>query len=98
VNLDSLNLRHLYEDSRAVIAMAENPSKRKGARHIVTREHFADQLVKDCMVKLVQCRTNKMVEDALRKNLQAPAFEHDDDDVFYLLLLCVPITVHCKTH
>jgi hypothetical protein len=47
---------HLYEDSRAVIAMAENPSNRKGARHIGTREHFVDQLVKDRIVKLVQCR------------------------------------------
>jgi hypothetical protein len=55
---------YLYEDSRAVIAMAENPSNRKGARHIDTREHFVDQLVKDRIVKLVQCRTHKMVADA----------------------------------
>jgi hypothetical protein len=55
--------------------MAENPSNRKGARHIDTREHFVDQLVKDRIVKLVQCRTNKMVADALTKNLPAPAFE-----------------------
>jgi hypothetical protein len=33
---------YLYEDSRAVIAMSENPSNRKGARHIDTREHFVD--------------------------------------------------------
>ena len=66
---------HLYEDSRAVIAMAENPSNRKGARHIDTREHFVDQLVKDRIIKLVQCRTSKMVADALTKNLPAPAFE-----------------------
>ena len=64
---------HLYEDSRAVIAMAENPSNRKGARHIDTREHFVDQLVKDRIIKLAQCRTNKMVADALTKNLPAPA-------------------------
>jgi hypothetical protein len=68
---------HLYEDSRAVIAMAENPCNRKGARHIGTREHFVDQLVKDRIVKLVQCRTNKMVADALTENLPAPAFEQD---------------------
>ena len=64
-----------YLTARAVIAMAENPSNRKGARHIDTREHFVDQLVKDRIVKLVQCRTNKMVADALTKNLPAPAFE-----------------------
>jgi hypothetical protein len=38
---------HLYEDSRAVIVSAENPSNRKGARHIDTREHFVDQLAKE---------------------------------------------------
>ena len=66
---------YLYEDSRAVIAMAENPSNRKGARHIDTREHFVDKLVKDHTIELVQCRTNKMVANALTKNLPAPAFE-----------------------
>ena len=66
---------YLYEDSRSVIAMAEKSSNRKGALQIDTREHFADQLVKDRIVKLVQCRTNKMVADALTKNLPAPAFE-----------------------
>jgi hypothetical protein len=60
---------------RAVIEMAKNPSNSKGARHIDTREHFFDQLVKDRIVKLVQCRTNKMVADALTKNLSAPVFE-----------------------
>ena len=45
---------HLFEDSRAVIAMAENPSNRKGVRHIDMREHFIDQLVNDHIIKLVQ--------------------------------------------
>ena len=70
VSLDFLNW-----GSRAVIAMAENPSNRKGERHIDTREHFVDQLVKDRIVKLVQCKPNKMVADALTKNLPAPAFD-----------------------
>ena len=78
-----LAVMHLYEDSRAVIAMAENPSIRKGARHIDMREHFVDQLVKDRIVKLVQCRTNKMVADALTKNLLAP--ERDDVVYWYLI-------------
>ena len=85
---------HLYEDSRAVIAMAENPSNRKGARHIDTREHFVDQLVKDRIVKLVQCRTNKMVADALTKNLSAPAFEQHratmlgEDETPFSAMMC----------
>jgi hypothetical protein len=35
------------------------PSNRKGARHIDTREHFVDRLVKDRIVKLVQCKTTR---------------------------------------
>ena len=54
--------------------MTENPSNRKGARHIDTREHFVDQLVKDRIVKLVQCRTNKMVADALKKEFAGTCF------------------------
>jgi len=83
---------HLYEDSRAVIAMAENPSNRKGARHIDTREHFVDQLVKDRIIKLVQC--SKMVADALTKNLPAPAFEHHrttmlgEDEAPFSAMMC----------
>jgi hypothetical protein len=111
---------HLYEDSRAIIAMAENPSNRKGARHIErecvlfigtqfsnlytavdtpargrdTREHFVDQLVKDRIVKLVQCRTNTMVADALTKNLSAPVFEQHratmlgEDETPFSAMMC----------
>jgi hypothetical protein len=85
---------HLYEDSRAVIAMAENPSNRKGVRHTDTREHFVDQLVKDRIIKLVQCRTNKMVADALTKNLPAPAFEQHratmlgEDEAPFSAMMC----------
>ena len=86
---------HLYEDSRAVIAMAENPRRRNGARHIDTREHFVDQHVKDRIVKLVQCRTNKMVADALTKNLSAPVFEQHratmlgEDEAPFSAMMCV---------
>ena len=65
---------HLSEDSHAVIAMAENPSDLQGARHIDTRGHFVDQLVKGHTIKLVQCRTNKMVAEALTKNLPSTCF------------------------
>ena len=85
---------YLYEDSRAVIAMAENPSNRKGARHIDTREHFVDQLVKDHNIKLVQCRTNKMIADALTKSLPAPVFEQHravmlgEDEAPFTAMMC----------
>ena len=35
----------LYEDSREVIAMAENPVNRKASRHIDTRRHYIGELV-----------------------------------------------------
>jgi hypothetical protein len=87
---------HLYEDSRAIIAMTDNPSNSKGAQHIDTdtREYFVDQLVKDRIVKLVQCRTNKMVADALTKNLSAPAFEQHmetmlgEDETPFSVMMC----------
>ena len=65
----------LYEDSRAVIAMAETPVNRKASRHIDTRKHFIGQLVEDKMIVLEQCATDRMVADALTKNLSTPAFE-----------------------
>ena len=60
-----------------------------------TREHFVDQLVKDRIVKLVQCRTNKMVPDnALTKNLPAPTFEQHratmlgEDEAPFSAMMC----------
>ena len=58
------------------------------------REHFVDQLVKDRIIKLVQCRTNKMVADALAKNLPAPAFEQHratmlgEDEAPFSAMMC----------
>jgi hypothetical protein len=92
----SLNwvLPQLCEDSCAVICMAENPSNRKGARHIDTREHFVDQLVKEHIVKLMQCKPNKMVADAMTKNSPAPAFEQHratmmgEDEAPFSAMIC----------
>ncbi len=64
----------LYEDSRAVIAMSENPVNRKASRHIDTLKHFIGQLVEDKTIVLEQCATDHMVADALTKGLPAPAF------------------------
>ena len=78
---------YIYDDSRAVICMAENSSNRKGARHIDTREHFVDQLVKDRIVKL-------MAADAPTKNLPVPAFEQHratmlgEDEASLSAMLC----------
>ena len=37
----------LFEDSRAVHCMAENPVNRKASRHIDTRKHFIGELVEN---------------------------------------------------
>ena len=64
----------LYEDSRAVMAMADNPVNRKGSRHIDTRKHFIGELVQDKLIELAPCATDLMVADALTKGLPTPAF------------------------
>ena len=72
----------LYEDSRAVICMAENPVNRKASRHIDTRKHWIGEAVAAKLIKLDPCSTNKMVEDALTKNLPAPTFERHRESMF----------------
>ena len=64
----------LYEDSRAVIAIAENPVNRKASRNIDTRKHFIGQLVEDKIIVLELCATDNMVADVL-KGIPAPAFK-----------------------
>ncbi len=65
----------LYEDSRTVLVMAENPVNRKASRHLDTRKHFIGQLVDDKIIVLEQCAMDNMVADALTKGLPTPAFE-----------------------
>ena len=63
-------------------------------QNIIFQFDFVDQLVKECIVKLVQCRTNKMVADALTKNLPAPAFEQrrvtmlGEDEAPFSAMMC----------
>jgi hypothetical protein len=64
----------LHEDSRAVIAMADNPVCCKGSRHIDTLKHFIGELVQGKLMELAPCATDLMVVDALTKGLSAPAF------------------------
>jgi hypothetical protein len=71
----SRQLTLLYADSRAVIAMPENPVNRKASRHMISAKHFIGQLAEDKIKVLEQCATEKMVADALPKGLPARAFE-----------------------
>ena len=65
----------LYEDSRAVICMAENPVNRKASRHIDTRRYWIGEAVAAKVIKLLPCTTQKMVADALTKSLPLATFE-----------------------
>ena len=65
----------LFEDSRAVHCIPENPVNRMASRHIDTRKHSIGELVENRIVKLTHCKTDKMAADALTKNLPGPAFE-----------------------
>ena len=64
----------LYEDSRAVICMAENPVNRKASRHIDTRRYWIGEAVAAKVIKLLPCTTQRMVADALTKSLPAVTF------------------------
>jgi hypothetical protein len=84
----------LYEDSRAVVCMSENPVNRKASRHIDTRRYFIGELVADKQIKLVTCRTDKMVAGALTKSLPGPAFRQyrsrmmGTNDAPYSAMMC----------
>ncbi len=64
---DQVSPTLFYEDSRAVITMAETPVNRNTSRHIDTRKHFIGQLVEGKTIVLEQCATDNMVADALTK-------------------------------
>ncbi len=74
IDFEQVSSTLIYEDSRSVIVMTENPVNRKASRHIDTHKHFIGQLVQD-KIRLEQCTTDRMVEDALTKGLPDPVFE-----------------------
>jgi len=64
----------IYKDDLAILAISENPVRRKFSRHIDIRRYFVRRLVKTEFVKLIPLRTHKMVADAHTKSLPWPAF------------------------
>ena len=54
--------------------MTENLVNRKASCHMDTHKHFIGQLVTDQIVKLLPCKTDKIVADALTKSLHGPTF------------------------
>jgi hypothetical protein len=66
----------IFEDNQACIAMSENQVHRDRSRHIDVRKYFVRDLVDDKLkvLKLIHCKTNEMVADALTKSLPYPSF------------------------
>ena len=64
----------IFEDNQACIAMSENQVHRERSRHIDVRKYFVRDLVDDKVLKLIHCKTNEMVADALTKSLPYPSF------------------------
>ena len=71
----------LYEDSRTVIVMDENPVNRKDSRHIDNRRHYMGELVGLGQVTLTPCQTDKMVADVLTMGLSVPPFERHKTEI-----------------
>ena len=53
--------------------MSKNPANRECTRHVDTRVHYLQELVRDGHVKLLKCAGPQNVADALTKNLPRPA-------------------------
>ncbi len=59
----------LYGDSRAALALTEDPKHHSRTKHIDVRHHLIRQLANDRVVELTYCSTNKMLADGLTKVL-----------------------------
>ena len=70
----------MYADSRAIIAMADNPVNRKESRHIDTSKLFTGELVQDKHIELAPCATGLMVAGALA---HASVLETQGRDAWY---------------
>ena len=70
----------MYADSRAVIAVADNPVNQKESLHIDTRKLFIGERVQDKLIELAPCATGLMVADALA---HASVLETQGRDAWY---------------
>ena len=54
--------------------MSENTVYRERSRHIDVRKYYVRELVKDKLIKLMQCGKKEMTAAAMTKSLPYPAF------------------------
>jgi hypothetical protein len=72
-NFQQIGATEIWEDNASCIVMRENPANRERTRHVDTRVHYLQELVRDGHVKLLKCAWPKNVADALTKSLPRPA-------------------------
>ena len=84
---------HIYMNTRAP-SSAWRRILAIGREHAISTRVNTSWTNSDRIVKLQQCRTNKMVADALTKNLPAPVFEQHratmlgEDEAPFSAMLC----------
>ncbi|KAH9136196.1 hypothetical protein AeRB84_018559 [Aphanomyces euteiches] len=59
----------VYEDNQSTMKMAENPTLHQHTKHIDVRHHFICDFVKQRIIKIEYCSTDKMVVDMLTNAL-----------------------------
>lgn len=65
----------IFVDNKSTIELAKNPVQHGRSKHIDTRYHFIRQQVKDKVIKLSFCKSEKKIADIFTKPLQPEAFK-----------------------
>ena len=71
----------IYEDNKGCRLMSENPVQKSRTRHIDVSQHKVRDLVRNNVVRLLDCPTGDMVADTLTKALPAPDFRKHRDTI-----------------
>ena len=74
-------LTPIYEDNKACCMMSENPVAKSRTRHIDVAQHKVRDLVRNNIVRLIDCPTADMTVDIFTKALPAPSFRKHRDTV-----------------
>ena len=66
----------VYEDNRAAIKIANNPTAQKRTKHIDIRHHFLREHIENGLIKLVAVSTHDQRADIMTKVLGKELYEH----------------------